>query len=381
MKYFASSCLLLFVFLFGCSPSAKEGDSGQSTDTEAVDQAAAVVLAPEFYKKLKGTIGDIAITMDLVRRDSTLSGKYYYDKVGLPISLNGTISTANAIVLSEYVGQGEETGSFKGSFVSATEMEGNWTNSANHKVLPFKLKETTELAASIDFEHFHQENCATREKNLKHPKPEDEQWMTDTLCSYIDVTTLKAKTGKPAVDAAIAEALLAEISGHGNKTYPTMAAYLNSINDLEEDEFISRDQYCAIICNEAGLLCVDAGGYEFGGGAHGIGWVSYLNFDLQTGRVLQLKDLLVPNYADRLDEVAARIFFSIPENEEMLFEENRDNFKVNDNFAVTPGGLIFTFNPYEIAAYAAGMPEVVIPYKDIEALIPAGGLLARIRHK
>ena len=160
-----------------------------------------------------------------------------------------------------------------------------------------------------------------------------------------------------------------------------MMAYLNSVQQLEEDAYLARDQVVEVVTNEKGILCLNVGGYEYGGGAHGYGWVSYMNFDVATGKVLELKDLLVTNYSDRLNEIAARIFFGITENDGMLFDEDPNNFKLNDNFAITGGGLIFTFNPYEIAPYVAGMPEVTIPYRDMEALIPAGGILARIRRK
>jgi Protein of unknown function (DUF3298) len=316
----------------------------------------------------------------LIKRDSTLSGTYFYDKVGLPISVSGQVSAAQEITMGEYVGQGDETGSFKGHFTSAEVFEGEWANASNHKVLPFKFTEMKEGLAAISFEHFHQDNCERRERNLKNPNPE-EGFYTDTLCSYSDLSLIKVSTGKKAVDDAIATAILDQLCGVQNRDCNSVQAYMNGISDLEDDEYLSLDQTCDVITNDKGVLAINVGGSEFNGGAHPVGWVHYLNFDLETGKVLTLKDLLVANYADRLNQIATKIFYALPDAEEMLLDDEEGKFKLNDNFAITAGGLIFTFNPYEIAAYAAGMPEVTIPYTEMEALIPAGGLLSKLRRK
>ena len=53
------------------------------------------------------------------------------------------------------------------------------------------------------------------------------------------------------------------------------------------------------------------------------------------------------------------------------------NFKLNENFAISTGGLLFTFNPYEIGPYVMGAPQVFIPYKEMKDLINKNGLLAQ----
>lgn len=42
---------------------------------------------------------------------------------------------------------------------------------------------------------------------------------------------------------------------------------------------------------------------------------------------------------------------------------------VNDNFMLTETGMTFTYNPYDIAAYASGLFEVEIPYGEIAHLL------------
>ena len=44
-------------------------------------------------------------------------------------------------------------------------------------------------------------------------------------------------------------------------------------------------------------------------------------------------------------------------------------------------GMLFLFNEYEIGAYVAGAPVVLIPYKKISSLINNKGILARLIEK
>ena len=115
MKYISLSLLLTLV-AFACTPADKTTPPASTTPSAAEPLPVPVELPASFYKKLQGTVGDIAITMDLMRRDSTLRGTYFYEKVGLPLTLSGSLSATGAVTMAEYVGQGDETGSFEGKF-------------------------------------------------------------------------------------------------------------------------------------------------------------------------------------------------------------------------------------------------------------------------
>jgi len=46
-----------------------------------------------------------------------------------------------------------------------------------------------------------------------------------------------------------------------------------------------------------------------------------------------------------------------------------EKFILNNNFALTPTGVLFQFNRYEIGAGALGAPVLFIPFSKIEDLI------------
>ena len=77
MKYLKYFSFLLLAFLWSCSGSTESVSSSNDTETAEVGGKPAV-FPINFYKKLRGTIGNgIPVTMDLVKDDTMLVGGYY----------------------------------------------------------------------------------------------------------------------------------------------------------------------------------------------------------------------------------------------------------------------------------------------------------------
>ncbi len=103
-------------------------------------------------------------------------------------------------------------------------------------------------------------------------------------------------------------------------------------------------------------------------------------YDLEYGADVSLDQLFLPG-ADYLGaladfckaELAARdIAF---DTQITGADPTADNYR---NWNVTPGGLLITFDEYQVAAYAAGPQEVLIPYADLAAVIDPAGPLASL---
>ena len=126
-------------------------------------------------------------------------------------------------------------------------------------------------------------------------------------------------------------------------------------------------------------FAINESGYT--GGAHGFYTQSFLNIDLDIMQAIKLSDVLLPSYEAELNVTGEKIFRQVRElapdaNLEKAGYWFEDGFALNDNFAVTPTGLLFYFNAYDIAPYAMGAAEVLIPYSEIQNLIDPNGTLA-----
>lgn len=128
-----------------------------------------------------------------------------------------------------------------------------------------------------------------------------------------------------------------------------------------------------VITNTPEILTFKNTSENYLGGAHGSYNVAYTNFDMRTGNVLKTKDIFVKGYEKTLNkmiEERIRKHFEMKPNESLVeggLFENKVSF--NDNFAITKDGIEFLYNQYEIAAYAMGVIEIKLSYKDLDAIL------------
>ncbi|XHR98311.1 RsiV family protein [Mucilaginibacter sp. UC70_90] len=107
-----------------------------------------------------------------------------------------------------------------------------------------------------------------------------------------------------------------------------------------------------------------------------------MNWDSKAGKNLRLADIFATGYHDKLNAVAEKIF---RKNEKLsdtaslatnyFFKDNK--FALNTNFSITPLGIKFLYNQYDIKPYAAGITELFIPYAQIKSLVQPGSVVSQ----
>lgn len=106
--------------------------------------------------------------------------------------------------------------------------------------------------------------------------------------------------------------------------------------------------------------------YTNTGGAHGMVVVSFLNFDVKTGNLIE-NDALI-NDLSAFKELAKTYFNQEIEGKRDLYFEP-ENFTLPANIGFNDDGLILLYNSYEIAPYSTGLTEFTIPYETIEGYL------------
>jgi len=121
--------------------------------------------------------------------------------------------------------------------------------------------------------------------------------------------------------------------------------------------------------------------YAFMGGAHGGSNRYFYNFDLSNGHILKESDLFIDNYKQPLTELIKQCIVednaeieSVADLDELDFWE--DAIKPNGNFYISDEGIVYVFNPYEIAPYSTGQTEVTLPYDRLKVLLKPNNLIA-----
>lgn len=113
--------------------------------------------------------------------------------------------------------------------------------------------------------------------------------------------------------------------------------------------------------------------YAYTGGAHPNTNTAFYTFDRQTGHGLTLRDVVADTTA--LKTVVERAFRHKQDVSARVSLEDhgyflRDGqFFLPANWALGRNGMLFYYNPYEIAAYVVGPIEVIIPYAQLNGIL------------
>ncbi len=119
--------------------------------------------------------------------------------------------------------------------------------------------------------------------------------------------------------------------------------------------------------------------YSFTGGAHPNHATRYVNYDRATGHRLTLAELFQDDFEKTLTGIAERHFrqqegLTPAESLAGRYFFAGDKFALNANFTLTPTGLRFLYNPYEIKPYAAGETSLDIPFAELQGILKPGSL-------
>ena len=138
-----------------------------------------------------------------------------------------------------------------------------------------------------------------------------------------------------------------------------------------------------VLANTPQVFSASLGFEGYSGGAHPNTQVDYRSYNPSNGRRYALYDWLKKGYEAPLQELGEKAFRkarNLPAGANLndagfTFDQG---FQLNDNYAATTQGLVFYFNPYEIASYADGPTELTIPYSELKAWLLPKGPLAKL---
>jgi hypothetical protein len=109
------------------------------------------------------------------------------------------------------------------------------------------------------------------------------------------------------------------------------------------------------------------------GGAHPNSGKFCFVLDKNTGSKVNFKTLIEKHETEFLDiaQTEFKAQSGIKADEEIydLYWFKDKKFHLTDNYAFTSSGLVFYYNPYEIAPYSFGLITLILPYDKIEKLI------------
>ncbi|MBB6109139.1 protein of unknown function [Mucilaginibacter lappiensis] len=243
--------------------------------------------------------------------------------------------------------------------------------------VPAKQKDTTSIdTLSYTFKNIHERaaDCGN--------KP-------DSACAVITIK-YPVFTGQKKLNDSITRKIrnLFAMDGHPDSTIELMnKAFFKSYNDLKKTEpklamYYKLSSYAKVIIQDSSLTTLEVGGDTYQGGAHGAAATFFINWDTKANKDLSLDDIFAAGYEDKLRLIAEGIFRKDEKlsptaslANDYFFKDNK--FALNDNFLISPVGLKFFYNSYEIKPYAAGTTTLIIPYSSIKSLLRPGSVVSK----
>ena len=347
-------------------------NSGSQSSPESPVGGGTAQTGQKFF--FRGTIGDnLSIEMALVRDGDRLAGTYFYPRVGKNITLSGTVDKSGNVSLTESDETGKQTGAFKGNWQPATDspdpdvnqIEGKWSKPDGSKETDFYLwQQPYQFGDTV-----HVTPKVVKEAN------KEKLYTVDAEYPQID--------GDPRFDGFNREArsvMMKDISAFKSAETPQEGDETSSIPAETQNSTLDARYNFRYATNDLISMEFIESAYSRGA-AHGNHLTQVLNYDLKNNKKLALADLFNPKskYLNIISDYCIKELKNRGKNEDsMIFTDqletgagpHADNYQA---WAITKKGLWITFDPYQVAAYAAGPQYVLVPNATLKDVIKPDG--------
>jgi hypothetical protein len=207
----------------------------------------------------------------------------------------------------------------------------------------------------------------------------------DTLCTYVRISVPQA-SGIPVVSDSINNKMFhvaRSIVYFGEK--PTnaksydelMTSFINSYEELRKDfaeSFPWEAKIKATVDYQSdSIINIKLNNYMFTGGAHGYEGNRSLIFNARTGRSLSYDQVFKDKKAfTAFAEKKFREKYKIAAGKSinstgLMFVD--DKFILPQNIFFKDNGVLLFYNAYEVASFADGTKEILIPYSEADAFL------------
>ncbi|MCX6283529.1 MAG: DUF3298 domain-containing protein [Bacteroidetes bacterium] len=348
---------------------------------------AQMTIPKKAYWHLSGTAGkNISLSVNLVKLNDSLYANCAFNAPG-HMNLPGTLESGKPY---DFSGRIDANGNFqlkpfgidypvlKGHLQNTGTFTGDCEESKESKALHLELSETYK-AGSVQFNVYFRQETVRLVKKTKSP------------VGKVNMALLAPMESGNAVISDTLRKIMLKVFGNsaytGNNPDSVLIGnfrvfttdYLSGNEDLYKQmpdagalnwELL---RYMHIVCNENYILSFYILNYAYTGGAHGLENLDFTNVDLKTGKVLKLKDILAEGRKQDLTRLLTRklkLMNNIPDAQKLTDKGYfTDEIQPNENFYLTPGGIGFVYNHYDIAPYSFGATDIFLSADEVSNLI------------
>ncbi|RAK69911.1 RsiV family protein [Hymenobacter edaphi] len=351
------------------SPNPSAAVAADSDAAEPEPSAATARPSPTVrtYLRYAGTVGPTPVVLELTVADS-VQGHYYYQRRGGLLTLSAARPAAGQPLTLRETEAGRLTGRWQTQQPLGPTLSGTWLSPDGRRQLPFELREDYTGAVRYTINTYNRRtkpgDCGL-DDGQKHSS--SEQWDAVYLL--------------PPVSAALAKV---------QRQFDNRVRAFEACTETEESAWVTY--------NADFLLSIERFRHtHVYGTPHPTGYYRPTTFDLRTGRLLKLSDLLKPGF-----ELPLRRLLSVRLRTDYIYGEFYQDEIEGDStqtrwppgpdgkplaplprngYYLTPADLGFQYDMYEIAPYVMGPILVELGYREIKPLVRSGSPLAQLLHR
>lgn len=209
--------------------------------------------------------------------------------------------------------------------------------------------------------------------------PEFESGMQRTLLQRLN-EAVKELVTSPSFD----ERRAGSVDGTGRRLISAWKARMQEKRVIDKSGVIERwydERRVDILYRDPSVISFRLTEKLYTGGAHELATALYVSYSLDRIDRLSMADIFAEGSAKQLNELGekkfreARAIAPGRSLAEAGFDFPGGYFRLSANFALTAEGVIFRYNPYDVAPYALGETEVALGLGEVKDLIRSQGPL------
>lgn len=174
-------------------------------------------------------------------------------------------------------------------------------------------------------------------------------------------------SGNPKIDDMINQRIKDDILNFYEESLKEAQSFLEDF-ELDESRFIA-DASFEVKKNTSNIISILVKYYKYSGGAHGYYEYIPYNFDLRSGKNLTLKEIFKQGVDYKIiinNEIEKQIKELGKKEKDLDKVYDFYGIKENQKFYLEDGNIVIYFDLYDIAPYAAGIPEFPIIVENIK---------------
>ena len=205
-------------------------------------------------------------------------------------------------------------------------------------------------------------------EKIKYSKSQERWFSSDE--GEVNISLLGLKTNVAWLNDLLWSELVKNDFGENvSKTRDQMLSKYKTIwNDVKEslekepELGFSSNTWMMFVGQKEKLATFAMGYYSYTGGTHGVEGNEYLTVDMTTHKVLTLPDIIDQKKLPEVKELLWSFYTNFGSTKDEDAFTKKTDFDVSENFYLAHDGIHFIYHEYEIASYAEGEQDLVIPW-------------------